>query len=205
MAGCRAGELDVARAGRRGSSSEPPSVRREGSTGAIPRGPTRRARKPPTVTTSVKRRVEATCRMAHEDDRQYQVRPLDERVNILDVALQASATTRANVAATDAGTIERAEPDMSKVMTDAGPGLRRDAQPPSASTTGLAAARDPEANVRSDHDRRCQAVGCALRGSTRRAPGRATRHTPAQRAFIVEGRGRSLYCLRRRPCRGDGA
>jgi hypothetical protein len=66
--------------------------------------------------------------MAHEDDRRFQVRPLDERVNVLDVALQGSATTRANVAATDAGTIERAEPHMSEVMTDDGPGLRRDSK-----------------------------------------------------------------------------
>ena len=110
--------------------------------------------------------------MADEDDRRSQARPLDGRVNILDVALQASATTRANVAATDAGTIERAKPDMSEVMTDAGPGLRRDSQAAVGKhDRAIAAARDPEANVRSDHDRRCKAVGSALRGSTRRAPG----------------------------------
>jgi hypothetical protein len=126
------------------------------------------------VAAGVKQRIEATCGVTDEDDRRSQVRPFDEYMHIRDVALKASATTRASVAATDASAIECAKPDIPEVTTDTGPGLRRDSQAAVGQHDGAsAAARDTEVNVRSNLDRRRKAVRSALRGSTRRAPSKS--------------------------------
>ena len=104
-----------------------------------------------------------------EDGKTFELVSLSSRRNDL---LEASATRRANVAAADAGTIERAKAHMPKVTTDAGPGLCRDSQAAVCQHDGAsAAARDPELNVQSNLDGRRKAVRSALCGSTRRAPG----------------------------------
>jgi hypothetical protein len=110
--------------------------------------------------------------VADENDRSSQVGGADERVNVFDVALQASAVTGANAAAPNACPIERAETDMPDVSTYGGPGLRRDPEPAVGYRDGtVSAAGDPQANVRCDSDGLREAIGGLLSCFARRAAG----------------------------------
>src|SRR5690349_22386502 len=125
--------------------------------------------------------------MAREDHRPLQSRRSDERVDVLDVALESSATAAPGVAASDARTVECAERDVTHVTAHARPGFGRNPEPVVREHDRPAsAALDPETDVWLDGD--------ALRDVPRRA-GPAVRRAACNRGH-TQSRAKELHRCR---------
>jgi len=80
------------------------------------------------ISACVEESVEPTCRVTDENDGTVQRGSTNERMDVLDIALERSAVASPDIAPPDPCPVERAESDVAHLLSNARPGLRWDVQ-----------------------------------------------------------------------------